>query len=254
VGTTVTDLGTLGGIASKALGINENGQIVGWSLDAEANKLAFVWSPESGMTALPFPAPGATLVEAISINNWGLAIGTASVPREVAPSVFRQQTRGYLWSPDGGVIDLGDLNPATDDAILITPAAINDFGLVVGTISGQSTTTPFLWQSGVMRNLNSLVDPAAGWRIVSAKDINNSGQIAASGVHTDGRHRALVLTPIPPGCPADFNDSGTVTVEDLFEFLAAYFESDSRADVNASGAVTVQDIFDYLLVYFAGCP
>jgi hypothetical protein len=83
-----------------------------------------------------------------------------------------------------------------------------------------------------------------------------------------------------PACPGDFNASGAVTVQDvfdflaaffsgepgadvngvegvtvqdIFDFLAAYFASDSRADVNASGAVTVQDIFDYLLVYFAGC-
>jgi outer membrane protein assembly factor BamB len=57
----------------------------------------------------------------------------------------------------------------------------------------------------------------------------------------------------PQPCAADFNNSGTVSVQDIFDFLAAYFASDSRADVNASGAVTVQDIFDYLLVYFAGC-
>jgi T5SS/PEP-CTERM-associated repeat protein len=55
-------------------------------------------------------------------------------------------------------------------------------------------------------------------------------------------------------CPADFNDSGTVTVQDIFEFLAAYFGNDPRADFNASGAISVQDIFDFLAAYFAGCP
>jgi hypothetical protein len=54
-------------------------------------------------------------------------------------------------------------------------------------------------------------------------------------------------------CPADFNGSGSVTVQDIFDFLAAYFANDPSADVNDSGDVTVQDIFDYLSLYFSGC-
>jgi hypothetical protein len=55
------------------------------------------------------------------------------------------------------------------------------------------------------------------------------------------------------GCAADFNGSGTVSVQDIFDFLAAYFSNAPSADVNNSGAVTVQDIFDFLALYFAGC-
>jgi hypothetical protein len=54
-------------------------------------------------------------------------------------------------------------------------------------------------------------------------------------------------------CPADFNHSAMVTVQDIFDFLAAYFANDPRADINGSGAVSVQDIFDFLAAYFAGC-
>jgi len=54
-------------------------------------------------------------------------------------------------------------------------------------------------------------------------------------------------------CLADFNNSGTVSVQDIFDFLAAYFANDPEADFNGSGAVSVQDIFDYLSAYFAGC-
>jgi hypothetical protein len=55
-------------------------------------------------------------------------------------------------------------------------------------------------------------------------------------------------------CPADVNLSGTVSVQDIFDFLAAYFSNDPRADFNASNTISVQDIFDYLAAYFAGCP
>jgi predicted Zn-dependent peptidase len=45
-----------------------------------------------------------------------------------------------------------------------------------------------------------------------------------------------------------------VTVQDIFDFLTAYFSSAAPADINGVGGVTVQDIFDYLTLYFAGCP
>ncbi len=61
------------------------------------------------------------------------------------------------------------------------------------------------------------------------------------------------LSTIPGGCPADFNNDNSVSVQDIFDFLAAYFGNDPRADVNGAGGVTVQDIFDYLALYFEGC-
>lgn len=57
----------------------------------------------------------------------------------------------------------------------------------------------------------------------------------------------------PPECPADFNLSGEVSVQDLFDYLAAFFAAAAEADVNQSGEVTVQDLFDYLAIFFRGC-
>ncbi|MCC6323067.1 MAG: hypothetical protein IT438_16715 [Phycisphaerales bacterium] len=79
-----------------------------------------------------------------------------------------------------------------------------------------------------------------------------------SGV-SDGRAYSLPFilegtrTILPPDCPADFNNSGAVSVQDIFDFLTAYFMNDPSADVNNSGGISVQDIFDYLALYFAGC-
>ena len=52
-------------------------------------------------------------------------------------------------------------------------------------------------------------------------------------------------------CLADFNHSGEVNSQDLFDFLAAFF--DASADVNRDGVVTSQDFFDYLAWFFDGC-
>ncbi|MCC6320542.1 MAG: hypothetical protein IT438_03795 [Phycisphaerales bacterium] len=66
---------------------------------------------------------------------------------------------------------------------------------------------------------------------------------------------------VSPCCLADFNKNATgaaVSVQDLFDFLTAYFAGDVRANINGSvGAgeptLSVQDIFDFLAAYFSGC-
>lgn len=67
-----------------------------------------------------------------------------------------------------------------------------------------------------------------------------------------------------PSCAADVNNSGSVTVQDLFDFLAAWFRkclpplsptcNGITADFNNNVAVTVQDLFDFLAAWFARCP
>jgi hypothetical protein len=56
-----------------------------------------------------------------------------------------------------------------------------------------------------------------------------------------------------PCCKADFNRNGTIEVQDIFDFLNAWFASDPRCDINSSGGVEIQDIFDFLNAWFAGC-
>ncbi len=55
-------------------------------------------------------------------------------------------------------------------------------------------------------------------------------------------------------CAPDINCSGTVTVQDIFDFLTAWFAAAPLADFNGVGGVGVQDIFDFLEAWFAGCP
>lgn len=54
-------------------------------------------------------------------------------------------------------------------------------------------------------------------------------------------------------CPANFNGVSGVTVQDIFDFLSAYFASSIDADINRDNTVSVQDIFDFLSRWFAGC-
>lgn len=54
-------------------------------------------------------------------------------------------------------------------------------------------------------------------------------------------------------CLADYNCSGAVSVQDIFDFLRDWFGTDSHADVNGASGVSVQDLFDFLEAYFGGC-
>jgi hypothetical protein len=84
------------------------------------------------------------------------------------------------------------------------------------------------------------------------------GLIGATGTDPCGTNPATAVshvleTPPPPPCRADFNHTGALTVQDIFDFLAAYFAGTTTADINNANGLSVQDIFDFLAMYFAGC-
>lgn len=63
------------------------------------------------------------------------------------------------------------------------------------------------------------------------------------------------ITVTRPGsaCACDFSGDASLTVQDIFDFLSAYFSNAPSADFNGDMSITVQDIFDFLSCYFTGC-
>ncbi len=53
-------------------------------------------------------------------------------------------------------------------------------------------------------------------------------------------------------CAADFNSDGVLSVQDIFDFLSAWFAGALSADFNGGG-LSIQDIFDFLAAWFVGC-
>lgn len=60
------------------------------------------------------------------------------------------------------------------------------------------------------------------------------------------------VRPLPPACPQDHDQSGTLDVADIFSFLADWFSA--AADFDGNGETEVGDIFAFLEAWFAGCP
>jgi hypothetical protein len=56
-----------------------------------------------------------------------------------------------------------------------------------------------------------------------------------------------------PCCRADFDQNLSLTIQDVFAFLSAWFAGDPLADIGLVGSNTIQDVFDYLAAWFSGC-
>ncbi len=111
----VIDLGTLGGTQSRALAVNDQGQVVGWSETGTATR-AFIWDSLHGMRALG--TLGGANSRAYAINSAGQVVGEADTP---------DATHAFVWEPGGGLRDLGTLGGANSGAL-----HINNHGQIVG--------------------------------------------------------------------------------------------------------------------------
>ena len=152
-----------------AFGINNQGQAVGYSGTCTAANYAVVW--ENGTaTALPdLGDPGAI---AYAINSHGQIVGQA-VNSDGTPLAA-------LWQ-NNTVTALGGLPPG-DAASFAT--SINNRGQVVGSSfdSKGNWSHGLLWQNGKMIDLNAVFPASSNLYVVSASNINESGQIAGMAV------------------------------------------------------------------------
>jgi len=93
------------------------------------------------------------------------------------------------------------------------------------------------------------------FRCVSAGHIHVGGSMtvpnATQAMQITVRTLIAHVDGLVTACAADWNDDASVSVQDIFDFLAGYFANDG--DANGDGASSVQDIFEFLGAYFAGC-
>jgi probable HAF family extracellular repeat protein len=171
-----------------AFGINDRGQAVGYSGNCSFATHAVVWKNN---TAVVLQDLGGTKSNvAYVINNRG----------QIAGKVRSADGTTYvaaLWQPDGTLTNLGIL--PGDFAAFAT--GINDRGQVVGNNfdSNFNWSHGFIWQNGVMTDLNTLIPADSNLFIISASNVNERGQISGmasvvSGPHT-GEIHAYLLTP-----------------------------------------------------------
>jgi probable HAF family extracellular repeat protein len=206
-----------GGNASHAIGINDYGQVVGYSDNGNSSFYrGFLWTPSSpnstsgsmiDLGAFDTTSFGASY--ATAINAQGKVTGAA-----VSSDYYNGADHAYVWVPSspngtaGSMTDLGTLavnpNPAYSQS---EGNAINSSGVVVGDANPAGSTgeiVAVVWQPGTngsysISDLNTLIPGGSGWTLTRADAVNDQGQIV---VETAQGH-ALLLTPTTtPSAPA----------------------------------------------------
>jgi probable HAF family extracellular repeat protein len=227
-GGSAQDLGTLGtGLYSEAWGVNNLGQVVGWSFTNGGSGLSgvhgFLHTAAQGLVDL---TPDSDTGYALDINDagqvtgyktafggyhafrwqegsfvdlgvlpgfahsFGWAVGTTG---EVVGSLTSDSgnTEHFFRYRDGtGIQDLGGVGEHN------VALGINGSGTVVGTKGNSLKRAVRYSDAAGLLDLNTLIDPSLGWVLLGAHDVNDTGQIVGYGFNNfTGLTHAVRLQP-----------------------------------------------------------
>jgi probable HAF family extracellular repeat protein len=235
------DLGTLGGTDSQANGINDSGQVVGWSADNIGHQRAFLY--KDGVMKDLGTLGGGSNSWANGINASGQVVGYSDTSSG--------DYHAFLYE-NGVMKDLGTLGGSSSHAMNISAS-----GKVVGwSYTSNGAQHAFIYDASAatpkMEDLNTLIPADSGWTLTSASAINSDGQIAATG-HKDGvGTHAFLLSPTsgsPPPTNSDTtapetsitsgpdNGSHTTSTSATFGFSSNEQGSTFKCQLSKDGAV-----------------
>jgi len=152
---------------SRARGINDAGQIVGWSSSANTETIpgeeAFIWDEVNGMVGIG-DMPGISFSsDAYDINDNGVVTGIGTT--------FNGH-EAFIWTEADGFTPLGFLDGQSGFS---RGFAINNLGQVVGDTNSSNGREAFLWDQA--NGMIGLGDLPGGIFHSEAADINNIGHV-----------------------------------------------------------------------------
>lgn len=172
-----------GDTSGAATAINDDGLVVGISgtcdqaVGRETARTPVLW--DNG-TVVP--------LETLDTNSWNTptAINRHGAMAGFANAAGATPTnpvlRAVAWTRYGAITDLGTLYPHHNSALAL---GINDHGQIVGTSCPADVTQPchaFLYEDGVMKDLNAYRGASVTYHLTRAQDINDAGAITGSAV------------------------------------------------------------------------
>lgn len=178
--TGVVDLGTLGGLQSRANGMNDQFEVAGTADLPDGSMRGTLWSPTRGRFTFFFNR--SKVCEAYDVNNAGLVVGSGLVGRQTRAFTADTVALKFRALPGRGVVTV-----AKD---------VNNSGRIVGWSGGNGTPLQraVMWVNRRLVDLNTRIPRRSGWVLLRANAINEEGQIVGEG-RFNGRHRAFLLTP-----------------------------------------------------------
>jgi hypothetical protein len=258
--------------AAVALSADGNTAAVGAPFDGLGSVYVFtrpgagaVWT-QQGPKLIPTGAIGANFCGAyLNISDDGntiIAGAEADSNNKGAAYIFSrtnnawQQQARLLGSIHSGYFGGGVAISADGNTVLIGSSA-----------ESPTSGAAFLFsRSGAawVRQGPSLVPPeGSSHNFGTALALSGDGRTALIGSGHSHAVASLYPPPIgmaqvfnlcsPTACPADFNGTGLLTIQDIFDFLNAWLAADPRADFNGVDGLTTQDVFDFLSAWLTGC-
>jgi len=245
-GTTMTDIGTLGGAIVLVEDINDAGQVVGVSETSTPDVFhTFIWDATNGM--LDLGTLGGTNSSAISINMKGEIVGDSD------NNLGNQHAT--LWDVTGifGLPPVANDNPAPS-TIEVTPVDITltasdadgdplTFSILAnpsnGTLSGFNSNT-----GAVTYTADAIFVGVDSFTFIADDDVLTSSPATVSIDVTAG---SVTNTP-----PIAFNDNYTTLQDTLLNVAASagVLANDTDADSDPLSAVLVTDVFNGTLSLF----
>ena len=237
----LTALPTLpGGHNAQAYGLNNLGQVVGFSENGVEDPTCttsipgqvlrykpVIWEPNGVIRKLRLPH-GDTVGFAFGINDAGQAVGSSGVCSNTSlPPVHPGGAHAVLWEKDGSAIDLGGLPGGVSNVA----GNINNRGEVSGTSQlADGSVHAFVWSKAKgARDIGSL--PGAVVTVPPCcNTINDSGEVVGYSFDATGNVTAFVWrdntmadlnTLIPKGSPwqllfaQSLNDAGEIVGQGL---------------------------------------
>jgi len=182
-----------GDSTSAATGINNRGQVVGISGDCDiavgqlSARHSVLW--ENDIVINIGDLGGDAWHTPMDIDDAGDVVGFSN-PRGVAGIDFNPHA--FLWTKATGIQDLRTLPGDANSQGL----GVNSSHQVVGVSSG-AVNRAFLWENGVMQDLNGLVGAGFPDLLIVAQHINEDGVIVGRAVlHGTNIQVPFVATPV----------------------------------------------------------
>lgn len=173
---------------SRAYGLNDGDQVVGWALTDQNRTHACLW--DNGKAYDLGTLPGGHVSTAVAINNLGIIAGDSDARDG--------RVHAVVWK-DREIVDLG-LPPT---CFKCKPKAINDAGeILIDASSGTpawSVDRVVVWESKLgFRNI--ALPESCLWTLQRAVALGQNGTIVVAGTSSEQNevfdHRMFVLTPV----------------------------------------------------------
>jgi len=197
---------------SRAHALNESNTVTGailwndtddYTSGVSTTLKAYTWLSGELNVAQDGNTDPAYMSEGFDINDSGLVVGQMGRSNNIRP---------FKWSsPNGSLEDLGTLGGSQGVA-----RSVNNAGVVVGWANTtEGATHGFIYENGVMHDLNDYASGASGFVIVDAYSINEIGQILvrAHNASTNQNQYWLLTDPdsLPSSPPEPLPDTVEIT-------------------------------------------